>query len=84
MCVKDPTGLLTPERGRTLFPVLVKAAGGIPLQLHSHCQSGLAPEVYTVAMQAGFEYAYTRSSRSATAPRAHHAGNPPARARPRA
>ena len=59
MCVKDPTGLLTPERGRTLFPALVKAAGRIPLQLHSHCQSGLAPEVYTVAMQSGFEYGYT-------------------------
>jgi pyruvate/oxaloacetate carboxyltransferase len=60
-CVKDPTGLLTPERGRTLFPALVKAAKGkgIPLQLHSHCQSALAPEVYTEAMKAGFEYAYT-------------------------
>lgn len=59
MCVKDPTGLLTPERGKTLFPALAKAAGGIPLQLHSHCQSGLAPEVYSVAMRSGFEYAYT-------------------------
>jgi oxaloacetate decarboxylase (Na+ extruding) subunit alpha len=59
MCVKDPTGLLTPERGRTLFPALKAAARGIPLQLHSHCQSGLAPEVYSIAMQSGFEYAYT-------------------------
>jgi len=59
MCIKDPTGLLTPERGRTLFPAVVAAARGIPLQLHSHCQSGLAPEVYSVAMQSGFEYAYT-------------------------
>jgi len=59
VCVKDPTGLLTPERGRTLFPAVVAAAGGVPLQLHSHCQSGLAPEVYSVAMQSGFEYAYT-------------------------
>jgi oxaloacetate decarboxylase alpha subunit len=61
LCVKDPTGLLTPDRGRTLFPALVKAVKGkgIPLQLHSHCQSALAPEVYTEAMKAGFEYAYT-------------------------
>jgi pyruvate/oxaloacetate carboxyltransferase len=59
MCIKDPTGLLTPERGRTLFPAVVAAARGVPLQLHSHCQSGLAPEVYSVAMRAGFEYAYT-------------------------
>ncbi len=59
ICIKDPTGLLTPERGRSLFPAVVAAAGEVPLQLHSHCQSGLAPEVYSVAMQAGFEYAYT-------------------------
>jgi pyruvate/oxaloacetate carboxyltransferase len=59
MCVKDPTGLLTPGRGATLFPALVAAAKGIPLQLHSHCQSGLAPEVYSVAMRSGFEYGYT-------------------------
>lgn len=59
LCVKDPTGLLTPDRGRTLFPAVVAAARGVPVQLHSHCQSGLAPEVYTEAMKAGFEYAYT-------------------------
>jgi oxaloacetate decarboxylase (Na+ extruding) subunit alpha len=61
MCVKDPTGLLTPERGRTLFPALVKAAGKIPVQLHSHCQSALAPKVYEVAMQSGFTHGYTAS-----------------------
>jgi len=59
MCIKDPTGLLTPERGRTLFPAVVAAARGVPVQLHSHCQSGLAPEVYSVAMRSGIEYAYT-------------------------
>ncbi len=59
LCVKDPTGLLTPERGGTLFPAVVAAAGGVPMQLHSHCQSGLAPAVYSVAMEAGFEYGYT-------------------------
>ena len=59
--IKDPTGLLTPERGRTLFPAVVKAAGKVPLKLHSHCQSGLAPEVYEIAMQSGFRYGYTAS-----------------------
>jgi pyruvate/oxaloacetate carboxyltransferase len=61
ICIKDPTGLLTPERGRTLFPAVVRAAAGIPVQLHSHCQSGLAPEVYSVAMQSGFRFGYTAS-----------------------
>jgi pyruvate/oxaloacetate carboxyltransferase len=57
--IKDPTGLLTPARAKTLFPAVVKAAGGIPVQLHSHCQSGLAPEVYQIAIETGFRYGYT-------------------------
>ncbi|TMH07490.1 MAG: carboxylase [Betaproteobacteria bacterium] len=69
--IKDPTGLLTPERGRKLFPAVVKAAGSIPVQLHSHCQSGLAPEVYEIAMQSGFRLGYT-----ATAPLANGASLP--------
>jgi oxaloacetate decarboxylase alpha subunit len=69
--IKDPTGLLTPERGRTLFPAVVRAAGAIPLQLHSHCQSGLAPQVYEVAMQSGFALGHT-----ATQPLANGASLP--------
>ena len=57
--IKDPTGLLTPDRARTLFPAVVRAAGRIPLQLHSHCQSGLAPEVYSVAIESGFRFGHT-------------------------
>lgn len=59
--IKDPTGLLTPERARTLFPAVVKAAAGTPVQLHSHCQSGLAPQVYGIAVESGFRYGYTAS-----------------------
>jgi oxaloacetate decarboxylase alpha subunit len=69
--IKDPTGLLTPERARTLFPAIVRAARSIPVQLHSHCQSGLAPEVYEVAMAAGFRFGYT-----ATEPLANGASLP--------
>lgn len=61
LCIKDPTGLLTPERGATLFPAVVKAAGKVPVQLHSHCQSGLAPKVYGEAIKAGFQAGYTAS-----------------------
>lgn len=57
--VKDPTGLLTPERARTLFPAVVNAAAGIPLQLHSHCQSSLASEVYQVAIESKFSFGHT-------------------------
>ena len=69
--IKDPTGLLTPERSRTLFPAVVAAAGSIPVQLHSHCQSGLAPDVYEIAMQSGFRLGYT-----ATEPLANGASLP--------
>ncbi|OGQ51227.1 MAG: hypothetical protein A3J24_12505 [Deltaproteobacteria bacterium RIFCSPLOWO2_02_FULL_53_8] len=57
--IKDPTGLLTPERARTLFPAVVEAAAGIPLQLHSHGQSSLAPEVYQIAIESDFRYGHT-------------------------
>ena len=40
---------------------MVKAAGGVPVQLHSHCQSGLAPKVYEVAIRSGFSDGYTAS-----------------------
>jgi oxaloacetate decarboxylase (Na+ extruding) subunit alpha len=69
--IKDPTGLLTPERGRTMFPAVVNAARSIPVQLHSHCQSGLAPEVYEIAMHSGFRLGYT-----ATEPLANGASLP--------
>lgn len=61
LCIKDPTGLLTPERGATLFPAVVRASGGVPVQLHSHCQSALAPRVYEEAIKSGFAAGYTAS-----------------------
>ena len=66
--IKDPSGLLTPERGRTLFPAVVQAAGVIPTQMHSHCQSGLGPEVYEIAMQSGFRLGYTATRPLANGP----------------
>ena len=56
--IKDPTGLLTPARAETLFPAIVAAAGSTPLQLHTHCQSGLAPLVHEVAMRHGFRHGH--------------------------
>lgn len=41
--LKDSMGLLTPERARTLVPVLFKNIGKTPLEFHSHCNTGLAP-----------------------------------------
>jgi oxaloacetate decarboxylase alpha subunit len=44
--VKDPTGLLTPERARTLIPAVREALRGKPLELHSHTTIGLSALSY--------------------------------------
>ena len=47
--IKDPAGLLTPERARTLIPAVRARLGGKPLELHAHCTIGLSPLVYLAA-----------------------------------
>jgi oxaloacetate decarboxylase alpha subunit len=51
--IKDPGGLLTPERATTLVPAVAAAAGALPLELHSHCTIGLAPFSYLVGAARG-------------------------------
>ena len=41
--IKDSIGLLTPERTKTLVPTVKKYIGDRPLEMHSHCTTGLAP-----------------------------------------
>jgi oxaloacetate decarboxylase (Na+ extruding) subunit alpha len=53
--LKDPGGLLTPERVRTLVPTIAGALGGEPAleEIHSHCNTGLAPLCYLEAVDQG-------------------------------
>ena len=44
--IKDPGGLLTPNRARTLIPAVKAVIGDKPLELHAHCTIGLAELVY--------------------------------------
>lgn len=44
--IKDAGGLLTVDRIRTLVPALREVVNDRPLELHSHCLTGLAPLVY--------------------------------------
>ena len=53
--VKDPAGLLTPDRARTLFPALRAQLGAMPLELHSHTTIGLSPLTYLVAAELGVQ-----------------------------
>jgi len=41
LCLKDPGALITPERVRTLVPVVLANAGDIPVEFHTHCVTGL-------------------------------------------
>jgi len=41
--IKDSIGLLTPERTKTLVPTIKREIGDRPLEMHSHCTTGLAP-----------------------------------------
>jgi oxaloacetate decarboxylase alpha subunit len=53
--VKDPGGLLTPNRARTLIPAIKAVIGEKPLELHAHCTIGLAEHVYMDAPGYGIE-----------------------------
>ena len=57
--LKDAGGLLTVDRIRTLVPALKKAIGSVPLELHSHCLTGVAPLVYIEGVKAGAERIHT-------------------------
>jgi len=57
--LKDSGGLLTPERVQTLIPVFLQNSKGIPVALHSHCTTGLAPLVYLDAIRLGINTVYT-------------------------
>lgn len=60
--LKDPSGLLTPERAMTLVPAAKKVCGKLPLQIHSHCLSGLAPYVVFRCAEYGADVIHTATS----------------------
>jgi oxaloacetate decarboxylase alpha subunit len=55
LCLKDPGGLLTPERMRTLVPAILANANGKYVELHSHCTTGLGPLNALEAVQLGIK-----------------------------
>jgi oxaloacetate decarboxylase alpha subunit len=69
--LKDAGGLLTIDRIRTLVPALKQVIGNIPLELHSHCLTGIAPLVYLEGVKAGADCIHT-----SVAPLANGAAQP--------
>lgn len=53
--IKDPAGILMPERARTLIPAVRASIGAKPLEMHCHCTIGLAPLTYLVGAELGVE-----------------------------
>jgi oxaloacetate decarboxylase alpha subunit len=51
--IKDPGGLLSPHRARTLIPAVKAVIGNKPLELHAHCTIGLAEHTYMDAPEYG-------------------------------
>ena len=59
ICFKDVAGLLTPERARSLIPLIKKNIGDVPLEFHAHCNNGLAPFNYLEAIKLGVNILHT-------------------------
>jgi len=57
--LKDQGGLLTVDRVRTLLPAILRNANGTPVELHSHCTTGLADLVYLEALHLGVRTLHT-------------------------
>ena len=71
ICFKDVGGLLSPERARTLIPVVLEAARDIPVEFHAHCNSGQAPLCYLEGVKLGMRILHT-----AVPPLANGSGQP--------
>ena len=54
LCIKDMAGLISPRNAFDLVKALKKEID-IPVDLHSHCTSGMAPMSYLYACEAGVD-----------------------------
>jgi pyruvate carboxylase subunit B len=54
ICIKDMAGLISPQQAYDLVKAL-KAQVNLPVDLHSHCTSGMAPMSYMAACRAGVD-----------------------------
>jgi len=57
--IEDASGVITPEDTRRLVTTVQRNSDGIPLEFHSHCNSGLAPLCYLEAIKSGVTTVHT-------------------------
>jgi pyruvate carboxylase subunit B len=54
LCIKDMAGLLAPSEATSIIGAMKKEVS-IPISLHCHCTSGMAPMSYMAACEAGVD-----------------------------
>ena len=59
ICIKDVGGLLTPDRTRELVPIVLDAAGDIPVEFHAHANNGLAALNCLAAVEGGIRLVHS-------------------------
>jgi pyruvate/oxaloacetate carboxyltransferase len=69
--IEDASGVITPEGTREMVATVRKNCEGLPIEFHSHCNSGLAPLCYLEAIKAGVATLHT-----AVAPLANGTSHP--------
>jgi oxaloacetate decarboxylase alpha subunit len=57
--IKDPGGLLTPETTTAMVQAVRPAIAELPLELHSHSNTGVAPLCYLAAAELGVDRLHT-------------------------
>lgn len=59
LMIEDTSGILTPERARTLAPAIKAEIGDVRLGLHVHNLVGLAQRTQIAAVESGVDHLYT-------------------------
>jgi oxaloacetate decarboxylase (Na+ extruding) subunit alpha len=70
--LKDASGLLTPDRVKTIIPALKAVCGPIPVHLVTHCTTGVGPRSLLEGIRSGVDTVHTAISTLA-----HGAAEPP-------
>lgn len=59
ICLKDPGALLTPKRLQTLVPAVLANTGNVPVEFHTHCNTGLGGLCTIEAIELGIDVVNT-------------------------
>jgi len=55
LVIKDMAGIISPKRAKEIIEGIKAAGIDLPLELHSHCSSGMTEMAYMEAIHAGID-----------------------------